>query len=650
MNPLTDTPREWLETDGLGGYASGTEPGYRTRRYHALLCPATRPPVGRVVLVNGLEVWVETPSASEPLSTQVYASGVVHPDAYKKIESFTVDPWPRWRYRLADGTAVDHELFVPQGTPAIALRWSVENPTQRLLLGVRPLMSGRDFHHTHGDNAFFQFDSDVFNGSVRWQTYQDMPAVFAVHNGRYEQSPQWYWDFLYTADRDRGMEHVEDLGSPGILRFDLSAGEAVLLFFAGEASRPGGSAVDWYRQAAERERSRRMAFPSRLHRAADAYVVKRGRGKSVIAGYPWFSDWGRDTFIALRGLCLATGRLAEAKAILLAWSETVSEGMLPNRFTDEGPTEYNSVDASLWYVVAAGEFLAKPNHDATAEERAKIEAAIEAILDGYAAGTRFGIRLDDDGLIAAGVPGVQLTWMDAKCGDWVVTPRIGKPVEVQALWLNALLMSPNFQAKWSAKFNRGLAALGTKFWNAPGGYLFDVIDVDHRPNVGSGEFRCNQLFAVGGLPRSVLPAEQARKVVDACEERLWTPLGPRTLSPNHPDYCPHYQGDLRSRDGAYHQGTAWPWLAGAFIEAWVRVRGDTPQAKAEARRKFLDPLLSHLDEWGLGHLPEIADAEPPHTPRGCPFQAWSVSEALRLTLDVLTEDDVSSDDLPTGDA
>ena len=639
---LNDLPREWLETDGLGGFATGTEPGHRSRRYHALLCTALRPPVGRTVLVNGLDVWIEGNGAVDLLSTQVYDPGVINPDGYRGIESFTTEPWPTWRYRLKDGSTVEHELFMPRGRPLVALRWSLPSPDAKRTLCVRPLLSGRDYHQLQGSNEFFKFDADKAGESVRWRPYPDLPSIRAIGNGKYIHAPQWYYRFLYVEERRRGLDSVEDLASPGIFRFDFSEGEAILMFSAGDTEQ-GGSGIrarDRYTALYDVERRRRASFVSPLHRAADAYLVKRGRGQSIIAGYPWFSDWGRDAFVALRGLCLATGRYAEARDILLAWSGLVSEGMLPNRFTDVGGTaEYNSVDASLWYVVTAGDFLRRCHAQQPSllaePDRQAIEQAIEAILDGYARGTRFGIRLDDDGLIAAGEPGLQLTWMDAKIDNWVVTPRIGKPVEVQALWLNALRMSSRFEEKWSVAFRRGLAAFTSRFWNAHGGYLFDVVDVDHEPGTTSGEFRPNQLFAVGGLPEAVVPSSLAEQILAAAEERLWTPCGPRTLSPNHPDYRGECVGGVWERDSAYHQGTVWPWLAGAFIEGWVRIRGGSIEAKREARQRYFEPLMAQTEVLGIGHLPELADGDPPQRPRGCPFQAWSVGEALRLSLEVL---------------
>ena len=388
------------------------------------------------------------------------------------------------------------------------------------------------------------------------------------------------------------------------------------------------------------ERRRRRRFPSRLERAAADYVVRRGRGKTIVAGYPWFTDWGRDTFIALRGLCLATGRLEEARAILLEWAGTVSRGMLPNRFVERGEApEFNSVDASLWYVVAVHETLEAlaARGRLSVAVRRRLEAASDAILEGYASGTRYGIHATDDGLLAAGEPGVQLTWMDAKVGDWVVTPRIGKPVEVQALWLNALRIGAQRSERWAAMYERGLESFRARFWDDARGYLADVVDVDHRQGAVDHSFRPNQIFAVGGLPFEILGGGRARRLVDLVESRLWTPLGLRSLAPGEPGYAPRYRGGMRERDGAYHQGTVWPWLAGPFVEAWVRVRGATAASRREARARFLDPLLASTKQGGLGHICEIADGDPPHTPRGCPFQAWSVGEALRLERVVLAE-------------
>jgi predicted glycogen debranching enzyme len=313
--------------------------------------------------------------------------------------------------------------------------------------------------------------------------------------------------------------------------------------------------------------------------------------------------------------------------------------MLPNRFPDGGEQpEYNSVDASLWYVVAVHELLSAggSNGAISPSQKMSLVQAVDSILTGYSGGTRYGIRMDEDGLLAAGTAGVQLTWMDAKIGDWVVTPRIGKPVDVEALWLNALWVGSHHSACWKAALARGLESFQQRFWNSEAGCLYDVIDVDHVKGKVDAAFRPNQVLALGGLPMALIEGEAARQIVAAVERRLWTPLGLRSLAPSESGYIARYQGGVRERDGAYHQGIVWPWLIGPFVEAWVRVNGNHADARREARTRFVKPLLDHLEWAGLGHVSEIADAEPPYTPRGCPFQAWSLAELLRLDRVVLT--------------
>ena len=634
---------EWLEADGLGGFASGTVDDIRTRRYHALLLHAASPPAGRRVLVNAVEAWLEHSGTRSALSSQRYAGGMVAGDGAARIVAFEYEPWPRWTLELPGGIRVTHERFVRHGLPLVVLRWRIEGAPAGARLGVRPLLSGRDPHHLHHANDAFGFDAARVGTTVAWRPYPDVPGVLALADADYEHAPDWYWRFLYTAERQRGLDSEEDLASPGVFRWDLSRREAMLVLAADTPETRACLMEKTARgvgvQLTAAERKRRAAFASPLERAADAYVVVRGKGRTVIAGYPWFGDWGRDTFIAMRGLCLAPGRLGDARGMLLEWAGAVSEGMLPNRFPEPGErAEYNSVDASLWYAVAVGEWLdamrAAGRRVATAE-RAKLRVAVEAILAGYEAGTRYGIRCDGDGLLACGEPGVQLTWMDARVGDWVVTPRTGKPVEVQALWVNALHVGARFTKRWGALRERARDAFEPRFWNESRGGLHDVVDVDHVRGTSDPTVRPNQLFAVGGLPLALLEGARARRVVELAERELLTPLGPRSLAPGEPGYAPHYAGSVRERDRAYHQGTVWPWLICAFVEAWLRVHGDTKQARAEARERFLSPLHAHLEVAGLGHVSELADAEPPYTPNGCPFQAWSVGELLRLERTVL---------------
>ncbi|HUQ84561.1 MAG TPA: amylo-alpha-1,6-glucosidase [Gemmatimonadaceae bacterium] len=635
---------EWLEADGLGGFAFGRADGIRTRRYHALLAVATTPPTGRVVLVNGFDAWVETAEGRFALTSQRYAPNVTHPDGATRLASFTRDPWPRWTYALPNGVEVVHELIAVRGAPLVALSWRPSRPTDARLV-VQPYLSGRDAHALHHENPTLRFDARVAGRRVTWQPYGDLPPIIALANGEYLAQPSWYRQFQYDEERARGLDYIEDLAAPGTFTFSLS--ERAVIAFSVRAAAGTEVAVPLLDMSPERcweaietsERQRRSEFPSSLHRAADDYIVARGGGKTIIAGYPWFSDWGRDTFIALRGLCLAgvdasRHRTADACHILLEWAKHVSEGMLPNYFPEGGrEAEFNSVDASLWYVVAVHDFLqhAQGERAPSAAEQRTLHDAVDAIVNGYAHGTRYGIRADGTGLLMAGQPGVQLTWMDAKVGNWVVTPRIGKPVEIQALWINALRIAGQRSSRWAALASQAQATFNARFWNAERGYLFDVVDVDHRDGVNDPILRPNQIFAVGGLPYPVVDAERARTVVDIVERQLWTPAGIRSLGPAEPGYVGRYRGGVRERDGAYHQGTVWPWLTGAFVEAWLRVRGDTADNRREATRKFLEPLLRHFDASAPGHVAEIADGDAPHVAGGCPFQAWSVGEALRLS-------------------
>ena len=629
---------EWLEADGLGGFASGTSSLARSRRYHGILLVATTPPIGRVMLVNGLEAWVDTPSGRYALSTQRYAPDVLHPDGYR-YASFANDPWPRWQFTLPDDITIDQELLVLHGSPLTAIAWTLRSPRPDVALSVRPLLSGRDYHSTHHENGAFQFGAAVSGNRITWHPYVGVPPVSAFSNGRYVSAPEWYRNFLYAEEQLRGLDATEDLASPGVVTWDLSSPAVLLLTTDPDLEiLRDATAVEAFDRIRTRER-RRRSFACPLHRAADAYLVKRGEGKTIVAGYPWFTDWGRDTFIAIRGLCIASGRLNDAREILLAWSGIVSRGMLPNRFPDRGDEpEFNSVDSSLWYVVAVGDFLdacTKSGLRLADEDVAALQSAVDAIVEGFAEGTRFGIRLDSDALLACGEPGVQLTWMDSKIGDWVVTPRTGKPVEIQALWLNALAVAGRWTDRWSAQLRQGLVSFRSRFWNAGAKCLYDVVDVDHQPGRVDASLRPNQILAVGGLSLALLPANQAKSVVETVAIHLVTPMGLRSLAPGSPQYSSAYRGSPAERDARYHQGTVWPWLMGPFIEAWLRVHGSSPRTRREARNRFLSPLLELAARNG-GHLPEIADGDAPHAARGCPAQAWSVSEVLRVDM-LLTE-------------
>ena len=611
-----------------------------------------KPPTDRRVLVNGMDVVVDSGGERLALTSQTYKPTVEGDPAIVRHEGRPVEfrfdnsLWPTWTYELGDGRTIEHAIMVPRGSPLVILSWRLVGPTggAKTTLVVRPFLSGRDYHSLHHENADFNFKPavDKATGRIVFRAYKSEPAVVALSNGAFKEEPYWYREFLYPEDHDRGLDCVEDLAAPGAFAFELGTGEAILVLGAEQATEGMGvrSLVTRVASIRAAEQTRRLNAGSPLMRAVSAYVVDRGRGKTILAGYPWFTDWGRDTFISLRGLCLSTGRLEEARRVLVEWSSAVSEGMLPNRFTDsdEGP-EFNSVDASLWFVVAVHDLRlaeTRAGFAASAVEEGQLNAAIVAILRGYGAGTRHGIRMDGDHLLAAGEPGVQLTWMDAKVGDYIVTPRIGKPVEIQALWINALRIGSQIHSQLGRWADQAEKSFNEKFWNEETGYLYDVVDADHVPGRFDGRIRPNALFAVGGLPFQVMGGERARKMVDLAEAKLVTSSGLRSLSPDDPQYRGAYRGGVWSRDTAYHQGTIWPYLMGAFVEAWVRVRSGSPDARLEARRLFLEPFLDVLDPNHSGHLPEIAEGDPPHLARGCPFQAWSVGEALRLDRSVLS--------------
>ncbi len=638
---------EWLETDGLGGFAMGTANGIPSRKYHSILTAPTLPPCGRTTLVNQIETWVTVDGVGYPLSSFLYCPDVIYPTGHKLLINFSTNPWPTWTYSLPGGGEIVSELLMSHGSSVTILRWTVNGVSKKTTLNARPLLSCREYHSLQRENPQFSFFSRLVKDRIYWQPYQNGPEIVALSNGKFEESPLWNKNFLYREEELRGYDCIEDLASPGHFTFDLKREEAVLIL--GHAHRsekaflPRESARESSSRLIAQERSRRRAFASSFHRAGDAFLVSRGKGLTIMAGYPWFTDWGRDTFIAVRGLCIATGRLTEAASILGQWTRALSRGMMPNRFLDEGgEPDYNSVDASLWFIVATYELLVAckaTKEKLSSDIEGELLAAIEIILQSYGQGTRYDIYCDSDGLLTAGEQGVQLTWMDAKIGDYVVTPRIGKPVEIQALWINALkigsLLLNNSSKRWSALYERATESFATRFWNEERGCLYDVVDVDHKLGALDSRIRPNQIFAVGGLPFSIIDNERGARVVALVEKSLLTPRGLRSLADGERGYAPRYEGPTPKRDFAYHQGTVWAWLMGAFVEAWIRVNGDNLEARTTARKKFIDPFLKELSPASGGHIPEIADAEFPFTWRGAPFQAWSIGELLRVTLKVL---------------
>ena len=631
---------EWLETNGRGGFSSGTVAGPNTRRYHALLLIARNPPVDRFLLINHLDEQVEIDGQTVALSANCYP-GAVHPDGYMRCVGFSSDPWPTWTYDVG-GAQVTREIFCPQERDMVVIRWHLAAANgQAAKLAVRPMLSGRGYHATHHENNGLWPGVMRGSGPVSWQPYDGVPVPKAFYPGLYHHAPEWYRHVQFPVEQERGLDGEEDWWSPGEFTMELSSDQSAYLVFTTE---PISSVEVETLARDERRRRQRLADSApgddrlvrSLWQAAEAYLSDRGTQKTVIAGYPWFADWGRDTFISLPGLCLATGRFDVACQVIEAFSAHVSQGMIPNRFPDAGETpEYNTIDASLWFVHAVGRYLDYTKDEETVRRVAW--PAVRAIIDGYRQGTRYGIRMDADGLIAGGEPGVQLTWMDAKVGDWVVTPRRGKPVEIQALWVRALAVGEELSTKFGDRAYatrceedriRAIKSFRARFWYEQGGYLYDVVDGEGGDDAS---LRPNQIYAVA-FPGELLDAKQAKWVVQVVEERLLTPVGLRTLAPGDPQYRPRYEGGVHSRDGAYHQGTVWPFLLGPFVTAWLKVHGGTSDAR-RAARGFLDGLDAHLNEACLGQVSEIFDADAPHQPRGCVAQAWSVAEPLRALIE-----------------
>jgi predicted glycogen debranching enzyme len=642
---------EWLETDGLGGYAMGSEDLIPRRRYHSLLTVASKPPVGRTILVNAVELLIKVVRTTGdtliyPLTSIRYKDLTVHPRGIDYLTSFNNELYPTWLFHLPEGLSLTLKIVKQPRFPFTLLGWSLLEETLpdnvvAVYNHLRPLLSGRDHHALHRENSALSFQVQRTPRSIIWRTYPHIPEIAAITELEYAHEPLWFRNVHYDFDNTRGYEAQEDLASPGYFWGKLDPKKINSILFAAPELLPASNCLDvpigiLTTNIFHEEALRRKEFPSKLHYAASNYIVKRGDNKSIIAGYPWFSDWGRDTFIAIRGLCLTrSSTLFLGKEIILTWRRAISHGMIPNLFPEDihGRPLFNAVDASLWYIVSVYEYLRASN-----DYDPDLVQSIEEIITGYINGTRFGIKLDsNDGLITGGIHGVQLSWMDAKVGALVVTPRIGKPVEVEALWINALKIAEEFTSEWVSIRTLAEDSFKRLFWNSNTHELFDCVDADNiKGNIDSSS-RPNQIFAVGGVPFMSLPLHEARLVVDSVERTLFTPHGLRTLSPGDKRYRPFYLGTLHERDLSYHQGTVWPWLLGAFVEGWCRVRGNTQVAKEEAKRRFLDPFLASPIISPGGHVYEIADGAFPHAPRGCPFQAWSLAEIIRLKDSVLAD-------------
>jgi len=631
--------REWLETNGLGGYASSTIIGVNTRRYHGLLVAATMPPVGRLVLLSKLEETLLLDGKFYELSANRYP-GVVHPQGFRYLRRFALDPFPVFLYEI-EGIEVEKSVFMIQGENSTVVEYRLKNgasSASQIELFIRPLIAFRDYHGTTHENPALNPEVQNQPGMVSMAPYSGLPALHVAHNAvELQAGGGWFRDFEYDAERERGLDYREDLFNPCVLHFGLNASDSAVLLAS-----TGPHDVAQVAEYRKTETSRRQAvmassplpdpFVAALTAASDQYLVARGQLKTVIAGYHWFGDWGRDTMIALPGLTLTTGRHEVARSILRTFARYVDRGMLPNRFPDEGEQpEYNTADATLWFFEAARAYLAHTGDDDFI--RRELYSVFADIVGWHVRGTRYDIKVEASGLLHCGQAGVQLTWMDAKVRDWVVTPRIGQPVEIQALWYNALRIMENFahrfgdgsgEKSYQAMSTAALWNFNRSFWNDKGGYLYDVID----HGLADASIRPNQIFAVS-LAHSMLSAERASKVVAHVQQHLLTPYGLRTLSPDEANYHGRYGGDQLSRDAAYHQGTVWPWLMGPFLRAFLKVNGGSAAARYQAE-EWISHLKTHVSDAGLGHVSEIFDGDPPHRPVGCIAQAWSVAELLRV--------------------
>ena len=632
--------REYLLTNGLGGYASSSLPGCNTRRYHGLLVAALAAPLDRWVLLSHLDELLVLPGGEHYLSTTEYPGGF-YPDGYERLTEFALDPLPTWRWRIGD-IEITKRLVLVHGRDLVLINYSFSGATDGATLVLSPFVAMRSFHKlTERRDDVCVEPSPRAMGFRVWR--RDEPkAELWLHasSGRPATDPSWYEGVLHRMETERGQDDIEDLLRVGTVTVDLGADSEVTL----AASRGACDEVPTFDEAVRSELFRRAelerAAEPRDQReralvvAADQFIVDRPDGDerlvSILAGYPWFADWGRDTMIALPGLCLATGRHDLARDVLRLWARLVSEGMLPNRFEDDNrQLSYNAVDSALWFIQAAFATVGETGDEALLRE--VLWPAVVEIIDGYASGTRYGIRADDDGLLLAGEPGTQLTWMDAKLGDEVFTPRHGKAVEINALWLSGLAMATEWADRLgveppraSDRLDEAREAFAGVFWFAAGGYLYDCI-TDGMPDAA---IRPNQLLAVS-LPHAPISGQRGRAVVDVCRRSLLTPYGLRTLAPEDAAYCGAYAGGWRGRDAAYHQGTVWAWLLGPYVDA-LMTSAEIPSAARDEAQQVIDTALGALDEGALGTINEIFDGDAPHRARGCIAQAWSVAEILRV--------------------
>ena len=643
IEPGWEAPAEWLETNGLGGWSGSTIIGCNTRRYHGLLVAATKPPTERMNLLSKLDETIVMGEERFELSCNQY-DHIITPNGKEYLKSFQKDFFPAWFYEVG-GIKIKKTIAMVHGENTVVILYEVQKAEAPFKMEFLPLISAKGYHSLQHASTNIWWDTQFENGIFHNKPFEQAPDIFiSIPGASYQHNPSWFYNFNLAVEKYRGQDFQEDLFNHGTLTVELKEGDSIGIIISTE--NPNGRNAD---DLFELEKQRRLgllqlgnqttnteinlSIEQILSLAADQFIVKRGENlKTVIAGYHWFTDWGRDTMISLPGLCLSTGRFEDAKKIIAAFANNISMGMLPNRFQDNNePPEYNNVDGTLWYFIAIKKYL-----DATGDKDFVLDQilpVLKDIIDWHFKGTRYNIHADDDGLLYAGEIGQQLTWMDARIGNWVVTPRMGKPVEIQALWYNALkifseLLVMNNQSSDADIVE--LSALKTKesfekkYWNEELNYLYDNIDEHGVPD---SSLRPNQLFAFGLCYPILYDAEKAKSILNKVEDKLYTPVGLRSLSPEDPNYIAIYGGDVFHRDSSYHQGTVWSWLLGPYVDAIMKIRDIGYERYA---RKLIENFAYHLNEACIGSVSEIFDADMPHNPRGCVAQAWGVAEVLRV--------------------
>ncbi len=626
---------EYLETNGLGGWSGSSIIGAHTRRYHGLLVAAINPPTDRMVLLSKLDEAIVTDGYKYELSCNVYNGDVIHPKGNLYLESFTRDFFPEWVYR-ASGIQIKKTICMIHNENTVIVNYKVEQADDSFTLELLPLMAARGYHELGHASGQMHWDAEFKEGIFYNKPDGSNDIYISVPGSTYQHNPRWFYNFKYDIEQYRGLDYTEDLFNHGTFSVQLEEGnELNIIVSAQDPERR--NAKELIRQELKRRKKLLIGQPEdetlqQLILAADQFIVKRNADlKTIIAGYHWFTDWGRDTMISLPGLTLSTGRYEDAKKIIAAFAQSVSMGMLPNRFQEKDPPEYNNVDGTLWYFIAVYKYLLATNDKEFV--LGKILPVLKGIIDWHFKGTRYNIHVDVDGLLYAGEMGQQLTWMDARIGNWVVTPRMGKPVEIQGLWYNVLkifaeLLRLNKQDK-DADLVEGSAIKARQsfdklFWYNEGNYLYDVIDGNGNPD---STLRPNQLFAIS-LPFPLVTGDKALAILKVVEEKLYTPVGLRSLPAVDAHYVPRYGGDQWHRDSSYHEGTVWSWLLGAYVDAIMKIENGILKAES-----VIENFKYHLNEACIGSVSEIFDAEPPHHPRGCVGQAWGVAEILRVIKD-----------------